>query len=210
MITPHTPPPRLFTIGHSDHEAQHFVSLLVEHRVTAVADVRSRPYSRFAPQFNRENLAATLKGLSVSYVFMGRELGARRDEPQAYSQRKAKYDLIRRLPAYNEGLNRLRKGWQTERIALLCSEKDPLTCHRTILVCRSLRSDPVEILHILGDGSLETMQQAESRLLRMMGLAAADLFRDHSELIEQAYDMQSERIAFVEQPESSSRTETVL
>lgn len=209
MMTTQAPARRIFTIGHSDHEIDHFLSLLTKHGITAVADVRSQPYSRFAPQYNRESLIESLKTLRISYVFLGRELGARRTEREAYREHQAKYDLVRRLPAYQDGLNRLRQGCESQSIALLCSEKDPLTCHRTILVCRSLRSEPLEIAHILGDGSLECAPEAEMRLLMMMGLPASDLFRDQNELIEQAYDMQSERIAYVEQSESPSRSETV-
>ncbi len=209
MTITHTRVPLLFTIGHSDHETEHFLSLLVRHGITAVADVRSRPYSRFAPQYNRENLLEVLKNVTIGYVFLGRELGARRAEPEAYRGHQAKYELVRQLPAYNDGLNRLRKGWESQRIALLCAEKDPLTCHRTILVCRSLRSEPLEIFHILGDGSLEGAAAAETRLLGMMGLPASDLFRDQDELVQQAYDMQSERIAYVEQQESTPRGEQV-
>jgi hypothetical protein len=80
----------------------------------------------------------------------------------------------------------------------MCAEKDPLTCHRTILICRHLRSEPVEIKHILDDGSLERNEQAEARLLDLVGLPSAHLFHSRSELIEQAYDLQGDRIAFRE------------
>ncbi|MCH8165399.1 MAG: DUF488 domain-containing protein, partial [Planctomycetes bacterium] len=134
----------------------------------------------------------------IQYVFLGRELGARRSERESYEGKQARYDRIALLPAFREGIERLRQALGSHRIALVCAEKDPITCHRTVLVCRQLRSDPIEIQHILDDGSIETMEQSESRLLKVVGLPNADLFQDRSELIEQAYDLQAERIAYTE------------
>jgi uncharacterized protein (DUF488 family) len=190
--------PTLLTIGHSDHEMTEFLLLLARHGVTAVADVRSQPYSRFHSQFNRELLADSLKRADMQYVFLGRELGARRTERESYCNGQARYDLIARLPAFREGMDRIRKGVASHRIALLCAEKDPITCHRAILVCRHLRTDPIQILHILEDGSVETTDQTESRLLDVLGIPQSDLFRTRTELVEQAYDRQAERIAFTE------------
>lgn len=198
MIDDNCARPCLFTIGHSDHEMPVFVAILARHGVTAVADVRSHPYSRFHGQFNRETMAELLKRSGIQYVFLGRELGARRSEKESYHERQARYDLIARLPAFREGLDRLRRGVHTHRIALVCAEKDPITCHRTVLVCRHLRADPIDIRHILGNGSVETMDQIETRLLEAAKLPAEHLFRPRSELIEHAYDLQGERIAFTE------------
>lgn len=190
--------PCLFTIGHSDHEMSEFVSLLARHGVNAIADVRSQPYSRFHGQFNRDTLAELLKRAGIQYVFLGRELGARRSERESYRGKQARYDLISQLPAFRDGLERLRRGLATHRIALLCAEKDPITCHRTVLVCRHLRSDPIIIQHILEDGSIETTEQVEARLIEAVGLPPTHLFKGRSELIEQAYDLQAERIAYTE------------
>lgn len=190
--------PCLFTIGHSCHEITEFIALLGRHGVNAVADVRSQPYSRFHSQFNREALTESLQRAGIQYVFLGDELGARRSEPDSYQDNQARYDLIARIPAFHDGLGRLRRGVVSRRIALLCAEKDPITCHRMVLVCRHLRSEPVEIRHILADGSLESMDSAEARLLDAVGLPATDLFRSRAELIEEAYDLQAERIAYSE------------
>jgi len=190
--------PRLFTIGHSDHEISHFIALLRRHGVNAIADVRSQPYSRFHGHFNREALTHSLRREGIQYVFLGRELGARRSERECYQGNQAKYDIIARLPAFCDGLERIRRGLTTHRIAMLCAEKDPLTCHRTILVSRRLRSDPIDIAHILEDGSIETSEQAETRLLDLLRLPRAHLFKDRADLVEQAYDIQSDRIAYTE------------
>lgn len=189
--------PRLLTVGHSDHAVDYFVQLLKGHEVTAIADVRSRPYSGFAPQFNRDAIAASLKSAGIKYVFLGAELGARRDERSVYRDGQAKYALIRLLPSFRAGLERISRGLAEQRIALMCSERDPITCHRTVLVCRSLRGT-VDTAHILADGSLETCAEAESRLLSLAGLAESNLFIDRDEMVERAYDKQAERIAFRE------------
>ncbi len=189
--------PSLFTIGHSDHHIDHFLDLLREYRVDAVADVRSQPYSRHQPQFNRESLAEVLKTIDAKYVFLGRELGARRSEPESYDGGRARYDLIRHLPAFQDGLARIQRGVESNRIALLCAEKDPVTCHRTVLVCRELRALPIDILHIREDGLCETTAAIETRLLRLWRLQDADLFSERTALVELAYDKQAERIAYV-------------
>ncbi|MCX5660989.1 MAG: DUF488 domain-containing protein [Planctomycetota bacterium] len=192
------PKPTLLTIGHSDHEAAEFVALLARHKVDAIADVRSQPYSRFHSQFNRETLMTILRNAGIKYTFLGRELGARRAEPECYRGTQVQYDLVAKLPAFQEGLARVRHGLATYRIALLCAEKDPITCHRTILVCRQFREDPIAIEHIREDGSAETMEHAEDRLLEATGLPAADLFRGREALVEEAYKIQSGRIAYTE------------
>jgi len=195
----------LFTVGHSNHECEKFLDLLSRHGITAVADVRSQPYSQYTPQFNRETLESALGRRRIKYVFMGKELGARREERECYVAGKARYDLIKGLPAFLQGLERLRRGMKTQRIALMCSEKDPLTCHRTILICRQLRGGEadgakIEIQHILEDGALESQAAAETRLLALMGLPEEDLFHDRAELVERAYDQQGEAIAYVDPP----------
>ncbi|HEY4329966.1 MAG TPA: DUF488 domain-containing protein, partial [Phycisphaerae bacterium] len=162
------PLPQIFTIGHSNYQPQPFLELLQKHQITAIADVRSQPHSKFAPHFNRETLEAILLRHHIKYFFIGRELGARREERECYIAGQARYDLIKNLPAFQQGLQRLHHVAATERIALMCSEKDPLTCHRTILIGRELRAQ-MTITHILDGGTLEPHPAAETRLLKLMG-----------------------------------------
>ena len=156
----------VFTIGHSDHDQQHFIDLLKAHSIQAVADVRSSPFSRRFPQFNQATLRDSLRQAGIKYVFLGRELGARRSEPECYVDGQAQYDRIANLPMFKDGLQRLIEGAALMRVALLCAEKEPLDCHRCILVCRHLKATIPEIRHILGDGSFEDHEQTEERLLR--------------------------------------------
>jgi uncharacterized protein (DUF488 family) len=199
-----TSTPTLFTIGHSNHQADAFIQLLRRHAITALVDVRSSPYSRFSPQFNREPLAESLRHSGIRYVFLGAELGARRTEREAYDGPVAAYRLIASLPAFRAGLDRVREGIRGHRIALMCAEKDPLTCHRSILVCRALRDDGLSIAHILESGELETMAQAEERLFALTGIHPDDFFRTREDLLAEAYERQAARIAYAE---STSATE---
>jgi uncharacterized protein (DUF488 family) len=185
----------IFSIGHSTHTLEYFLSLLAKHGIQAVGDVRSVPYSQRNPQFNRELLMQSLRGVGIAYVFLGKELGARSDNLGCYIGGKVRYDYLAREPAFLEGLGRLRKGIESHRVALMCAEKDPLTCHRTILVCRELRSPDLEIDHILADGAVETNAAAEKRLMSMWNLRP-DMFHSERDCIEQAYEKQGNRIAY--------------
>lgn len=186
----------VLTIGHSDHSTYRFIDLLESHGVTAIADVRSMPYSRFNPQYNREDIKADLKEAGIGYVFLGKELGARRDEPECYVNGKARYDLIAKTKAFREGLARIKGGTANYRIALMCAERDPITCHRTILVARHLKTLGLTISHILEDGSLESTESIERRLLSSIKMNGGDLLDTEKRAIEQAYDIQGDRIAY--------------
>ena len=142
----------IYTIGHSTHPIETFLELLGMHGVTAVCDVRSTPYSRMNPQFNRETLLQVLRERNIEYVFLGRELGARRDEPGCYIDGQAAYERIAELPAFIEGLARLRRGMDRHVVAIMCAEKEPLDCHRTILICRHLHRCGVRIHPMLAAG----------------------------------------------------------
>ena len=186
----------LFTIGHSNHEIGVLLELLRRYEVQAVSDVRSQPYSSHFPQFNQPVLKHELRAIGLRYVFLGKELGARRGEACCYVEGQARYDLVAKTDAFAEGLNRVLKGLMKYRVALLCAERDPLTCHRSILVCRHLRGKGFPIQHILADGRLESHEAAEDRLLHMLGTKQPSLFATHDQLIEQAYDEQGNKIAF--------------
>ena len=193
--------PELFTIGHSTLSREEFLELLRRHQITAIADVRSNPFSARLPQFNRENLERYLREHGVRYVFLGDELGARRSEPECYVEGVAVYDRIAETKAFGEGLERVRKGAGRFRLALMCAEKDPLECHRTILVCRKLRDD-LQIKHILSDGSIETQAAAETRLLEEERVPTEDLFMAKGKLLACAYEKRGGKIAYHEGAEA--------
>ena len=185
----------LYTIGHSTHDFPRFIELLKQHEIEIVADVRSRPFSRL-PWFCRPSLESELKENGIRYVFLGQELGARRDERECYIGDRANYDRIAQTPLFQKGLERLKVGIGKCRIALMCAEKDPLDCHRTILVCRYAK-DFSEVFHIHADGSLESHEKAETRLLTRYHQDACDLFRSRIEQLNEAYKRRGEEIAYL-------------
>jgi uncharacterized protein (DUF488 family) len=186
----------VYTIGHSNGTAEHLMEMLDEHHITAVADVRSRPYSRFNPQFNREPLASVLKNSGREYVFLGQELGARSEDPTCYRDGRAQYALIAKTPLFERGIERLMAGMENFRVAILCAEKEPLGCHRSILIARYLHETGILVRHILEDGSLEDHDASQLRLLALHGIQENNLFHTRDELIAMAYEKQAEEIEF--------------
>ena len=134
MNQPRSP---VFAIGHSNHPAEAFLGLLLRHGIEEVVDVRSSPHSRYNPQFNRKTLQAALAEAGVGYVFMGAELGGRPADPSCYDgEGRVQYDRLAGTDAFNEGIRRVIRRADECRIALMCSEKEPLACHRTLLIAR--------------------------------------------------------------------------
>lgn len=196
--TVNPPPPGVLTVGHSTHPWDVFVGLLQRHAITAIVDVRSVPYSRFNPQFNRNRLERALPPHDVHYVFLGRELGARSDDPACYDETgRVQYDRLARKPAFRRGLDRIVQEAARNRVALMCAEKEPLSCHRTILVAPALERRGVGIQHILADGTLEPHAHALHRLIDSLKLPSTDLFRPRRTLITEALARRAARIGYV-------------
>lgn len=187
----------VYTIGHSNHPIEKFVALLTSNGITAIGDVRSRPFSRRNPQFNKDRLAATLAGHGIAYVFLGRELGARSEDLSCYEGGKVRYDRLMTTALFESGLERVLSGAEKYRLALMCAEKEPLDCHRTLLVCRALEKHGTPLMHILSDGSTESHDQTMSRLVKLVGLSKSDLFLNQSELIAAACKIREEKVAYV-------------
>lgn len=186
----------LLTIGHSTHPIDVFIGLLKQHGVTAVADVRSHPYSRYFPQYSRDALKEALAQAKIAYVFLGKELGARSENPACYRQGKAQYELLAKEPQFAIGLDRLRTGMNRFKIALMCAEKDPLYCHRAVLVARKVHESGVPVEHIYADGSIKGHSEMEARMLRLLKMPESDMFRGREEILIEAYRIRGEQIAY--------------
>jgi uncharacterized protein (DUF488 family) len=185
----------LFTIGYSSRSINDFLALLEKHKITALCDVRSMPYSSRNPDFNRELLRKSLKSHKIEYVFLGEELGERPKDPSCYVDGKAVYQKITNSELFKTGLQRIMLGIQKNYvIALMCAEKDPMTCHRTILICRNLRTQGIDIRHIIDRETTETQVDVEKRLIAQLKLHL-DMFKDSDSngLIERAYDIHEHR-----------------
>ena len=185
----------IFTVGHSAHEIADFRDLLAQHDIEAVADVRSAPYSRRHPQFNRDALKEALTANGIAYVFLGKELGARSKDPACYANGRVQFPKLADTALFRSGIKRVLEGSQQMRIALMCAEKEPLACHRTLLVARELVRIGKEVNHILADGTLETHGAAIDRLCRQLGIAE-DLLRPPEGMEHDAYAAQEEKIAY--------------
>ncbi len=153
----------LFSIGHSNHTIEHFVSLLHGAGVKLLADVRSYPKSRFAPQFNREALEQSLPANGISYLWLGKELGG-------MAREKISQD------AFEHGLGQLIAESEKQPAAMMCAERDPLDCHRWLWLSRELTARGIEVRHILATGKIENQHDTEDRLLAAEGLAGEDFF----------------------------------
>lgn len=148
----------VFTIGHSRHTADQFMSLLRSHSIERLVDVRSQPSSKWAPHFGRASLEQLL-GHSVDYVFLGRQLGGRPDGREFYRP-DGTVDYARRAlaPDFGDGISQLVRLSRDRRTAILCAEEDPVRCHRRLLVAPALARFDVavtHIRHIRGDARLE-------------------------------------------------------
>ncbi|MEJ1961895.1 MAG: DUF488 domain-containing protein [Gammaproteobacteria bacterium] len=197
----------IYTIGHSNHMIERFLDLLSFHQITVLADVRSTPYSRRNPQFNREKLKQALAEREIGYVALGEELGARSKDRACYRDGKVVYARLAATPLFREGLRRLKSEASEHRVAIMCAEKEPLDCHRTILVARWLVAEGVAVGHILATGALETHAEVMARLRRRVKVSGSDMFRSEGEIDDAAYELQEERIAYTEPSQPDSRAE---
>ena len=152
--------PGLFSIGHSNHRLQVLLTLLQRHQIEVVADVRSAPYSRYNPQYNGQDLRLSLVDAGIRYVFLGKELGGRPEGDRFYdSDGHILYGRMAETERFRLGLDRLCDGASRYRTAILCSEEDPVGCHRFLLVTRALSHRGLAVTHIRGDGALQSPEE---------------------------------------------------
>jgi len=188
---------RIYSIGYAIHTIESFINTLKKFNITAIADVRSQPYSKFKPEFNRENLKQALINNGIEYVFLGDNIGARIEAPECYKNGKADYHLISKRPLFQKGVGRILKGMKKYSIAIMCAEKDPINCHRTILICKHLKNDNIKIIHIIDSNTTENHTETELRLMKLYQFDQPDLFINDSERLEEAYNRQWGKIAYV-------------
>lgn len=147
----------IYTIGHGSRKAEAFAGLLQEAGIAYLIDVRSQPYSRHHPQFNRYTLNTFLKGYGITYVYMGDSLGGRPADEGCYDAAgRVDYKLVRQRDFFRVGIKRLRTAYEKGiRIALMCSESDPCRCHRSLLIGTALQEEAIPLLHIDEKGRLK-------------------------------------------------------
>jgi uncharacterized protein (DUF488 family) len=147
----------LWTIGHSNHPLDAFLDLLAQHRIEVLVDVRSSPYSRYADHFNREAIRPALHSRSIQYLYLGDLLGGRVEDQRYYDgDGRVLYGLLAESPGFCQGIERLSKGIEQFRVAILCGEENPANCHRRLLVGRVMQEHGVSLMHIRADGSVQS------------------------------------------------------
>jgi len=150
----------IFTIGHSNHTMEVFLELLGKHNIDVVVDVRSSPYSKYSPCFSKKEFQRFLKQNKIKYLFLGGDLGGKPDGEEFYDDDGyVLYGRIAAQPQFHEGIKRLLEGINNYRIVLLCSEENPTNCHRRLMLGRVLGEHKVKIIHIRGDGSVESEEK---------------------------------------------------
>jgi uncharacterized protein (DUF488 family) len=188
--------PKIYTIGHSNHEIETFINLLKTAKIDMIVDVRSAPFSKMYPHFNRDTLESVLKDNKIGYLFLGDLIGGRSRNRSDYENGQVVYSRLASKDDYQATIKRVLDGSAKFQIALMCSEKEPLDCHRTLLVSQSISDLGVEVAHIHADGKIESQSDVLNRLLRNYNLDAPDLFGVETDRLQEALLKQEKKIAY--------------
>lgn len=189
----------IFTIGHSNHDTVSFINLLVVNKIELVIDVRSTPFSKMYPHFNTNSIEASLKHNSIKYLFFGDSIGGRSRNSEDYFKGQVVYSRLAARGDYQATIRRVLDDSAKFQIAIMCSEKEPLDCHRTLLVSQSLSDLGAQIAHIHADGKIELQADVLNRLLRHYNLDAPDLFGAETDRLQEAISKQEKKIAYFDE-----------
>jgi uncharacterized protein (DUF488 family) len=205
MEPPPMPPFDLLSIGHSNIPAERFVAMLRGAGVSVIADVRSVPLSRHFPWFSKNNLSARLTAEGISYIMLGDSLGGRPLDDSLYHAGVADYEAMARQPKFLGGLDQVLDAAARARVCLMCAEREPLDCHRCLLVARRLAERGLSIGHILHDGTIEPHTATEARLLAL-DAKDDDLFAaGQSKRLAAAYRRRAQAVAYRRKPRAPAR-----
>lgn len=165
----------IFSIGHGTRPIETFISLLQKFDISYVIDVRTKPRSRFNPQYNKDYFAAVLKEYGIRYVFMGENLGGIPKDLSCYDQDgKVDYEKVKQKDFFLSGIERIQTAYAKKiRVACVCSEISPCDCHRSKLIGEVLKERNVPLLHINKEGALEDQ---ETVIKKVLGTSEFDLF----------------------------------
>lgn len=197
----------LYTIGHSIHSSNFFLELIKNYNINCLVDVRSNPYSRYTPQYNMNELKRFLISNQIYYIFMGEEFGARRKDKSLFTNGYLDFEKVIKDSLFQKGIERINNGLEKNfKIVFMCTEKDPIDCHRSILVARAFQDINYKVLNIREDGNYETQSQIEKRLLDLyfptknqLSLIELEPKKDTHELILEAYRLRNQEIAYREE-----------
>lgn len=198
----------IYSIGYATKPIETFIAQLQHYRVDVVADIRSVPYSKVFFDYHKENIYQYLKQHNIRYVYLGDEFGPRSKDDAHYNEKgQIQFDRLMQSSLFQQGLKRLQAGVNKGfTVALMCAEKDPVTCHRSQLVGYYLArhglhtenkqpQDTLNLLHILHDGGIETQERLEVRIMEIHD-QGDDLFMSYDERKHRAYMTQCEQTAY--------------
>jgi uncharacterized protein (DUF488 family) len=193
----------IYTIGHSSHDNIYFLQLLEKFNINCIVDIRSVPFSKYVPHFNKNVIKKFLNFHNLHYVYMADEFGAIRQDTNLFHPKGyLDFEIVKHTKSFRNGIDRLNAGISKGYIiSLMCTEKDPLDCHRSIMIAPELTKDNFLVNHILPDGNIETQQELEDRLLKLYFPThiQQDLFstienNDKKDLLEKAYRLRNSDI----------------
>ncbi|WP_417827560.1 DUF488 family protein [Thalassospira sp.] len=165
----------IFTVGYAGHDRTSLLALFKAHRITAVADIRTFKRSSYWTAFDSDAFGPFLRENGIAYVFMGDVMGGKPQDPGLYPDGQLDYGLMAARSDFKSGIDRLVSGAEKYRICLMCAEKDPLDCHRTLLIAPALRAAGIDLCHLV-DGRVETQSETDARMIALNGGDVPDLF----------------------------------
>ena len=195
----------IFTVGHSNYEADRFIKILHSHSIKMLIDVRSAPYSKYCTQFNKDLIEQILINNGIKYLFLGNELGARPKDESCYVSGKVSFGKLRDSELFKQGILRILELTSKYSIAIMCSEKEPINCHRAILISRVLEQQGYIVKHILDENELLDHKELEAQLLKKFKIEKT-LFDTESSgqlNLQEAYQQQEKMISYQEAIEDS-------
>jgi uncharacterized protein (DUF488 family) len=195
----------IYTIGHSTHELDDFLNLLVKNSISCIVDVRSIPFSTRVPHFNKEELRQYLETNDIVYLHFPKAFGARHKDPKLLDETgRVDFEKVRQTDSFREGVDKLyycvEHGY---KVSLMCSEANPLDCHRFSMISYQLVKEGFLVNHILKDGSVIDNSDLEQRLLDKYSQKISDesLFENGNicaaSLIDLAYKLRNKEIGFI-------------
>lgn len=194
----------VYTIGYTSFEIQKFVEVLKKYKITCLIDVRSTPKSSYYKDFDDTNLLPLLKNNGILYRNYKEEFGARQENKDFYNVKGfLDFEVFSQSKQFNDGIDKIKKAQDMGYVVcLMCAEKDPINCHRTILVARNLDKKGFNVKHILATEGLCEQREIDERLLEKFfpNRSQISLFNENNltneELVTKVYQLQNEIIGF--------------
>ena len=154
----------IYTIGHSNHLMPDFLSLLQKNSIDTLVDIRSSPYSKHVPHFNKKPLQESVENTALTYTFLGDKIGGKPRSQEYYIDGEVNYNLLSKTLKFKEGIRQLILLSRDQQIVLMCSEEDPYHCHRHHLIAPQLLKKGIKVIHIRKDGTLEQVKDFQRTL----------------------------------------------